>query len=79
MAVLDNQCKVRGLEGLRVVDSSIFPVITNGNLNAPTIMVAEKAADLILGKTPLAPSNSKVWIADQWQQQQRTGTPVRAL
>ena len=79
MAVLDNECKVRGLTRLRVVDSSIFPVITNGNLNAPTIMVAEKAADLILGKTPLAPSDAKVWIADEWQHKQRTGTPVRSL
>jgi choline dehydrogenase len=79
MAVLDNHCKVRGVKGLRVVDSSIFPVITNGNLNAPTMMVAEKAADLILGNTPLAPSNANVWIADQWQDKQRTGTPVRVL
>ena len=79
LAVLDNECKVRGVSGLRVVDSSIFPVITNGNLNAPTIMVAEKAADLILGKTPLAPTNAKVWIADQWHEKQRTGSPLRAL
>jgi choline dehydrogenase len=79
MAVLNSECKVRGIEGLRVVDSSIFPVITNGNLNAPTIMVAEKAADLILGKAPLQASNAKVWIADQWQEKQRTGTPVRTL
>ena len=79
MAVLDSECKVRGIEGLRVVDSSIFPVITNGNLNAPTIMVAEKAADLILGKTPLKPSDANVWIADQWQNHQRTGTPVRTF
>ena len=49
MAVVDSQTKVHGLEGLRVVDSSIFPTIPNGNLNAPTIMVAEKAADIILG------------------------------
>jgi choline dehydrogenase len=79
MAVLDSECKVRGLKGLRVVDSSIFPVITNGNLNAPTIMVAEKAADLILGKTPLTPADANVWIADQWQHLQRTGTPVRTF
>jgi choline dehydrogenase len=79
MAVLDSQCKVRGLKGLRVVDSSIFPVITNGNLNAPTIMVAEKAADLILGKKPLSPADANVWIADQWQHLQRTGTPVRTF
>ena len=53
MAVLDAQCRVRGLERLRVVDASIFPSIPNGNLNAPTIMVAERAADLILGKTTM--------------------------
>ncbi len=52
-AVLDAQCRVRGLKRLRVVDSSIFPTITNGNLNAPTIMVAERASDLILGKPML--------------------------
>jgi len=79
MAVLDSECRVRGVEGLRVIDSSIFPVITNGNLNAPSIMVAEKAADLILGKTPLAPSDAKVWIADDWQNSQRTGKPTRSL
>lgn len=48
LAVLDPQCRVRGISGLRVVDSSIFPTIPNGNLNAPTMMVAEKAADMIL-------------------------------
>lgn len=58
MAVLDPQCRVRGLRDLRVVDSSIFPTITNGNLNAPTIMAAEKVADMILGKEapPLNPA-----------------------
>lgn len=71
MAVLNNQCQVRGIQQLRVVDSSIFPTITNGNLNAPTIMVAEKAADLILGNTPLAPQDAPVWIDSQWQTQQR--------
>ncbi|MEQ8557425.1 MAG: choline dehydrogenase [Henriciella sp.] len=53
-AVVDPECRVIGVEGLRVVDSSVFPNITNGNINAPTLMVAEKAADHILGKTPLA-------------------------
>ncbi|MEH6443459.1 MAG: choline dehydrogenase [Oceanospirillaceae bacterium] len=71
MAVLNNQCQVRGIAQLRVVDSSVFPTITNGNLNAPTIMVAEKAADLILGNTPLATLNAPVWIDSNWQQQQR--------
>jgi choline dehydrogenase len=50
MAVVDSECRVRGIQGLRVVDASIFPHITNGNLNAPTIMTAEKAADAILGR-----------------------------
>ena len=48
-AVLDSACRVKGVESLRVVDSSVFPEITNGNLNAPTIMLAERAADMILG------------------------------
>ena len=53
MAVVDYECRVFGVEKLRVVDSSIFPNITNGNINAPTIMIGEKASDHILGKTPL--------------------------
>ena len=57
MAVVDNECKVFGVENLRVVDSSIFPSITNGNINAPTIMVGEKASDHIMGKTPLPRTN----------------------
>jgi choline dehydrogenase len=71
MAVLDDEARVRGIDSLRVVDSSIFPTITNGNLNAPTIMVAEKAADLIRGHDPLAPSNADVWIAPDWKKKQR--------
>ena len=71
MAVLDSACQVRGVEQLRVVDSSIFPTITNGNLNAPTIMVAEKAADIILGKPALASENAPVWIHPEFDAQQR--------
>jgi choline dehydrogenase len=51
MAVVDPEARVIGLESLRVIDSSIMPSITTGNLNAPTIMLAEKAADVILGKS----------------------------
>ncbi|WP_318457503.1 choline dehydrogenase [Photobacterium leiognathi] len=71
MAVLDPECRVRGIENLRVVDSSIFPTIPNGNLNAPTIMVAERAADFILKRTPLPAGNVPVWIAPDWENTQR--------
>ncbi|MGR5499834.1 choline dehydrogenase [Vibrio sp. DNB22_10_4] len=79
MAVLDEHCRVRGIQGLRVVDSSIFPTIPNGNLNAPTIMVAERAADMILGQPMLKPTNQPVWIAPDWQQKQRINAPNREL
>lgn len=79
MAVLDDQCRVRGVKALRVVDSSIFPTIPNGNLNAPTIMVAEKAADMILGKTPLPKADVDVWIDPDWQQKQRLKAPQREV
>jgi choline dehydrogenase len=71
LAVVDPQTNVIGVKGLRVVDSSIFPQITNGNLNGPSIMVGEKASDLILGKTPLARANSHPWLAPDWQTSQR--------
>ncbi|MFC6285391.1 choline dehydrogenase [Nocardioides sp. GCM10027113] len=58
MAVVDpSTMKVHGMEGLRVVDASVFPFVTNGNIYAPVMMVAEKAADLILGNTPLPPAD----------------------
>ncbi|MER9247366.1 choline dehydrogenase [Mesorhizobium sp. M0590] len=67
MSVVDPECRVIGVEGLRVADSSIFPRVTNGNLNAPSIMTGEKAADHILGRTPLPPSNQEPWINPRWQ------------
>ncbi len=77
MAVLDTDCQVIGIDNLRVVDSSVFPTIPNGNLNAPTIMVGEKAADLLRGRDPLPASNAPVWIAPDWENSQREGRPVR--
>lgn len=71
MAVVDPQCRVIGVDGLRLADSSIFPRITNGNLNAPSIMVGEKAADHILDKAPLAPENVQPWINPRWEMAQR--------
>jgi len=71
MAVVDSECRVIGVEGLRVADSSIFPRVTNGNLNAPSIMVGEKASDHILGRQPLAPSNQEPWINPRWRESDR--------
>jgi choline dehydrogenase len=70
-AVIDPECRVIGVDGLRVVDSSIFPRITNGNLNGPSIMVGEKASDLILGRDPLPQSNQEPWISPRWETAQR--------
>ena len=57
-SVVDSELRVLGIEGLRVVDASVMPTITRANTNAATIMIAEKASDLILGKTPLAPATT---------------------
>ena len=70
-AVVDAQGRVIGVQGLRVVDSSVFPRITNGNLNGPSIMVGEKMADHVLGKEPLAASNDVPWIHPEWETAQR--------
>ena len=71
LAVVDPECRVIGVEGLRLADSSIFPRITNGNLNGPSMMVGEKAADHILGRQPLAPENAEPWINPDWRTAQR--------
>ena len=71
MAVVDPEARVIGLESLRVVDSSIMPSITTGNLNAPTIMLAEKLADVIRGRPPLPAASVRYHSAPAWQESQR--------
>ena len=70
-AVVNPQGQVIGVDGLRVADSSIFPRITNGNLNAPSIMVGEKISDHILGLDPLPRANDRPWIHPDWKTSQR--------
>ncbi|PKP70705.1 MAG: choline dehydrogenase [Alphaproteobacteria bacterium HGW-Alphaproteobacteria-4] len=71
LAVVDPQARVIGVAGLRVADSSIFPRVTNGNLNAPSIMVGEKVADMVLGRAPLAAENAEPWVNPDWRTAQR--------
>jgi choline dehydrogenase len=71
LAVVDDEARVHGVTSLRVVDSSIMPSITTGNLNAPTIMIAEKASDHILGRSLLPESDAPYFVAADWQTQQR--------
>ncbi len=73
-SVVDSETRVRGIESLRVVDSSIFPTITNGNLNSPTIMLAERAADIIRGKGMLPPSDAEIGLGQDWETLQRSTT-----
>ncbi|WP_455886475.1 choline dehydrogenase [Pseudomonas rustica] len=79
MAVVDSALRVRGLQGLRVIDSSVFPSEPNGNLNAPTIMLAERAADLVRGRQPLPPADVPVGLVEGWEEQQRSRKPVREM
>ncbi|MCP4187033.1 MAG: choline dehydrogenase [Gammaproteobacteria bacterium] len=72
LAVVDSETRVRGIESLRVVDSSIFPTIPNGNLNSPTIMLAERAADIIKGKGMLDPSDASIGLGKDWETLQRS-------
>lgn len=71
LAVVDPSLRVIGVDRLRVADSSVFPVITNGNLNAPSIMTGEKAADLILGRPAPPPTNRRPWINPRWRESDR--------
>jgi len=71
MAVVDPEGRVIGVNGLRVADSSLFPRITNGNLNAPSIMLGEKMSDHILGRPPLARDNAQAWMHGDWENAQR--------
>lgn len=76
-AVVDSECRVRGIESLRVIDSSVMPTLPNGNINAPTLMIGEKGADHVLGRPLLEPSHAPSFVAPKWETNQRTGTPQR--
>ena len=78
MAVVDADLRVRGVANLRVIDSSVFPSLPNGNLNAPTMMLAERGADLIKGHSLKLSRSAPTYTDRDWKQQQRQGEPVRS-
>ena len=71
LAVVDSRLRVRGIDKLRVIDASVMPVLTTGNTNAPTIMIGEKGADMVLGNTPAVRSEAQMWINPDWATSQR--------
>ena len=73
MAVVDSELRVQGIERLRVIDASVFPTIPNGNLNAPTMMLAERGADMVKGAALLSSLEVPVYIDENWQTRQRAG------
>jgi len=79
MTVVNNAGQVIGIDSLRVIDSSVFPSIPNGNLNGPTIMLAEKMADAVLGNRPLKAIDVNVWIDSNWKKSQRLRSPKRKI
>jgi choline dehydrogenase len=68
---------VHGIKNLRIIDASVFPTLPNGNINAPVIMVAEKMADVILGKAALPAAIVELVLPEQWETKQRGGVPSR--
>jgi len=70
-SVVDTQGRVHGISGLRVVDASIMPHVTNGNTNSPTLMIADKMSDAILGRDPLPRQEVEVWQNPDFETQQR--------
>ena len=78
-SVVDEACRVVGLEGLRVIDASVFPTIPNGNINAPAIMVAEKTADMVLGNAALPRAAVEPWLPAEWETKQREQAAKRQV
>jgi choline dehydrogenase len=77
MAVVDSELRVRGIKNLRVIDASVFPTIPNGNLNAPTMMLAERGADIVKGTQLLPSSGVPVYTDMRWQERQREAMAER--